>query len=96
MKVPIDIARRGDERAREIFDNATHYGKTFKACLGEIYMTGIMAGAAAAPDLAAALAAIVHTLHARPDIVALFGFHEHAQIKAACDALNKAGGMNGV
>jgi hypothetical protein len=47
MKVPTDIAQRGDERAREIFDSASHYGKTFNECLGEIYMIGIMAGAEA-------------------------------------------------
>jgi hypothetical protein len=45
-KVPIDIARRGDDRAREIFDAAANFGKTFNECLGEVYMTGIMAGAA--------------------------------------------------
>lgn len=45
---------------------------------------------AAAPDLRAALAALVQTFHARPDILSLCGPHEHAQIKAACDALNKA------
>ena len=49
---------------------------------------------ASAPDLAEALAAIVHTFHARPDILALCGFHEHAQIDAACHALNKAGVKN--
>ena len=46
---------------------------------------------AAAPDLAEALAAMVHTFRARPDILALCGFHEHAQIKSACHALKKAG-----
>ena len=46
IKVPIDIARRGDDRAREIFDAAANFGKTFNECLGEVYMTGIMAGAA--------------------------------------------------
>jgi hypothetical protein len=49
---------------------------------------------AAAPDLAEALAAIVHTFHARPDMLALCGFHEHDQIEAACHALNKAGMRN--
>lgn len=44
----------------------------------------------AAPDLRAALADLVQTFHARPDILSLCGPHEHAQIKAACDALNKA------
>lgn len=45
---------------------------------------------AAAPDLRDALAALVQTFHARPDMLSLCGPHEHAQIKAACDALNKA------
>lgn len=49
----------------------------------------------AAPDMAAALAALVQTFQARPDMLALCGFQEHAQIKAACDALNKAGLKNG-
>lgn len=48
IKVPIDIARRGDKRARDIFDAATHGRKTFNECLGEIYMIGVMAGAEAA------------------------------------------------
>lgn len=46
---------------------------------------------AAAPDLAVCLAALIETFHARPDILRLCGFHEQAQIKAACNALNRAG-----
>ena len=44
---------------------------------------------AAAPDLYAALADLVRTLQGRPDIVQLCGFQERAQLKVACDALNK-------
>ena len=46
---------------------------------------------AAAPDLAAALAALVKTFHARPDILQLCGFQEHGQLQDACNALNRAG-----
>lgn len=45
---------------------------------------------AAAPDLLVALAALVDTFRARPDMLQLCGFHETSQIHAACDALNKA------
>lgn len=48
----------------------------------------------AAPDMAQALSDLINTFHARPDMLRLCGFHEHAQIKAACDALNKAGVQN--
>ena len=41
-----------------------------------------------AKRLRAALAALAETFHARPDMLALCGFQEHAQIKAAYDALN--------
>lgn len=44
----------------------------------------------AAPDLRQALADLVETFQARPDILRLCGPHEHAQIKAACEALNRA------
>lgn len=47
---------------------------------------------AAAPDLFSALADMVDTFQARPDMLQLCGFKEHAQIKAACDALNRATG----
>jgi len=48
---------------------------------------------AAAPDMFKALADLVQTFHARSDILRLCGFHENAQINAACDALNKATGI---
>lgn len=48
----------------------------------------------AAPEMFKALADLVQTFHARPDILRLCGFHENAQIKAACDALNKANGRS--
>ena len=44
----------------------------------------------AAPDLRRALVDLVETFHARPDILRLCGPHEHAQINAACGALNRA------
>lgn len=50
IKVPIDIAHRGDARAREIFDSAANYGKTFNECLGEVYMTGVLAGSKVLED----------------------------------------------
>ncbi len=43
--IPTAIARQADNRALEIFENAALFGKTFKECLGEIYMIGIQAGA---------------------------------------------------
>lgn len=46
---------------------------------------------AACPEIAKALAGLVEIFCVRPDILHLVGPHEDAQIKAACDALNKAG-----
>jgi hypothetical protein len=46
---------------------------------------------AAAPDLQEALANLVETFKARPDILRLCGPHEHAQLIAACYALTRAG-----
>jgi hypothetical protein len=45
---------------------------------------------AAAPDLAQALADLVETFRARPDIWRLCGPHEEQQVYAACRALGKA------
>ena len=47
---------------------------------------------AAAPDLRAALVNLFGIFHARPDILALCGFAEHAQLQAAADALNSTDG----
>jgi hypothetical protein len=64
------------------------------ACKTEAQAVATARFIAAAPDMAAALSALVKTFHARPDIMQLCGFQEHAEIMAACDALNKAGVKN--
>jgi hypothetical protein len=46
--IPLALARQADVRALEIFTKASRYDKTFRECLGEIYLIALMAGAEAA------------------------------------------------
>lgn len=42
--IPIDVAKRADARALEIFQAQSRFDRTFAEMLGEIYMVGLMAG----------------------------------------------------
>ncbi len=48
VTVPETVAEKADVRALEIFEAEARFGKTFRECLGMIWMMGIQAGYEAA------------------------------------------------
>ena len=42
-QIPEALARKADERATEIFEREARFGRTFRECLGQIYMVAVKA-----------------------------------------------------
>lgn len=42
-QIPETLARKADERAMEIFEREVRFGRTFRECLGQVYMVAVKA-----------------------------------------------------